>query len=81
MKNEKSNNLGRMSQENHSTSRNIQLDAGNQQKQSSQSSMPSSKYGSTSGKSSGPGRGWHGDAKGHAKAGSQSHKRTGNRHS
>lgn len=40
-----------------------------QNKQSSSSNRSSSKK-----SSSGPGRGWHGDPEGHARAGSQSHK-------
>ncbi|MBW7465771.1 hypothetical protein ABID22_001845 [Pontibacter aydingkolensis] len=81
MKTEKITNQNKLTQDTNNSSRSLQSGLGNQQKQSSQSSIPTSKANSTSNISSGPGRGWHGDAKGHARAGSQSHKRTGKRHS
>ncbi|WP_299822714.1 hypothetical protein [uncultured Pontibacter sp.] len=81
MKHEKSSQ-NRMSQDINNTSRTMQPNLGGPQKQGAQNSMPGSKSGSSpSNLGSSPGRGWHGDSKGHAKAGSQSHKRTGNRHS
>lgn len=44
-----------------------------QNRQANQSSKNSSRSSSKK-SSSGPGRGWHGDPEGHARAGSQSHK-------
>lgn len=71
-----------MSQDINHTSRTMQPNQGSQSKQGMPgSTLPTSKSGGASNLSSGQGRGWHGDSKGHAKAGSQSHKRTGNRHS
>ena len=45
----------------------------------SQNSTTSPSLSGGGGSQSKPGRGWHGDAEGHAKAGSQSHKNSGNK--
>lgn len=79
MKSNKDKNQSRMAADINDTSRTMKPGKGVKGDTTSQNSASSPKVsgsGSTTNIHSSQGRGWHGDSKGHAKAGSQSHKNT-----